>query len=106
MSGEFYVDTEALRSHASKVLGLSNKAGTATNAAHQVSFSSGMFGSIGSLLVGPVMFPLQEAGVASSAAIEGALGDTAEAIKGMADTFTFVDESIGEHVDAIGKRIK
>lgn len=106
MSGEFYVDTEALRNHASKVLGLSGKAGQATSAAHTVSFSAGMFGSIGSLLVGPVMFPLQEAGVASAAAIEGALGDTAEAVRGMADTFTFVDESVGEHVDAIGRRIK
>ncbi|WP_426243235.1 hypothetical protein [Nocardioides sp. LHG3406-4] len=106
MSDGWYVDTEALRSHASRVLSLSGKAGEATAAAHQVNFTSGMFGSIGSILVGPFMFPLQGAGVASAAAVEGALGDTAEAVEGLAETFGWVDEEIGSHFDSVGKRIR
>ncbi len=71
-----------------------DKAGRATAAAHQVSFSSEMFGSIGSMLVGPFMAPLQGAGVLSTESIEGALGDTSESIKGMADTFSFVEGAV------------
>lgn len=106
MSGEVYVDTGELRAHASHVLSLSGKAGEATSAAHQVAFSPSMFGSIGSMLVGPAMVPLQAAGVAAASAMEGALGDCAEAVRGVADTFTFVDEAVGDHFDAIGRRIK
>ena len=103
---EIFIDPGELRAHASRVLALSNQAGEATAAAHQVSFSSGMFGSIGSLLVGPFMFPLQGAGQVAAAAMEGALGDCAESIKGLADTFTFIDETVGEHFDEIGRRIR
>lgn len=106
MSGEVYVDTGELRAHASHVLSLSGKAGEATSAAHQVAFSPSMFGSIGSMLVGPAMVPLQAAGVAAASAMEGALGDCAEAVRGVADTFTFVDEAVGDHFDAIGRRIR
>lgn len=103
---ELYVDTGQLRAHASHVLRLSGKAGEATSAAHAVAFSPSMFGSIGSMLVGPAMAPLQAAGVAAASVMEGALGDCAEAVRGLADTFSFVDEAVGDHFDAIGRRIK
>lgn len=103
---EIFIDPGEMRAHAGRVLALSHQAGEATAAAQQVSFSSGMFGSIGSLLVGPFMFPLQGAGQVAAAAMEGALGDCAESIKGLADTFTFIDETVGEHFDEIGRRIR
>ena len=103
---EIFVDPGEMRAHASRVLSLSNQAGEATAAANQVSFTSGMFGSIGSVLVGPFMFPLQGAGQVAAAAMEGALGDCAESIRGLADTFTFIDETVGDHFDEIGRRIR
>ena len=103
---DIFIDPGEMRAHAGRVLGLSNQAAEATAAANQVSFTSGMFGSIGSLLVGPFMFPLQGAGQLAASAMEGALGDCAESIKGLADTFTFIDETVGEHFDEIGRRIR
>lgn len=103
---EMYVDTGEMRAHATRVLALSGEAGKATAAANQVSFTSGMFGSIGSILVAPFMMPLQTAGQVSAAAMEGALGDCAAAVKGLADTFSYVDETVGEHFDAVGRRIR
>ncbi|MDR7252981.1 uncharacterized protein YukE [Nocardioides sp. BE266] len=103
---DIYIDPGEMRAHASRVLALSGKAGQATAAANQVSFSSGMFGSIGSMLVGPFMFPLQGAGQVAAGAMEGALGDCAESIKGLADTFSFIDDTVGEHFDEIGRRIR
>jgi hypothetical protein len=105
MSGELYVDTGELRAHASHVRALSGKASEATAAADRVSFTSGMFGSIGSMLVGPFMFPLQSAGQVAAAAMEGALGDCADSLEGLADTFSFIDRTVGDHFDAIGRRI-
>lgn len=103
---EIFIDPGELRAHAGHVLALSQQAGEATAAANQVSFASGMFGSIGSVLVGPFLFPLQGAGQVAAASMEGALGDCAETIKGLADTFTFIDETVGEHFDEIGRRIR
>ena len=103
---DIFIDPGEMRAHANRVLGLSHQAGQATAAAHQVSFTSGMFGSIGSVLVGPFMFPLQGAGQVAASAMEGALGDCAEAIQGLADTFTFIDDTVGAHFDEIGRRIR
>jgi uncharacterized protein YukE len=103
---DIFIDPGEMRGHATRVLSLSQKAGQATAAADQVSFTSGMFGSIGSLLVGPAMFPLQTAGQAAASSMEGALGDCAETIKGLADTFSFIDDTVGQHFDEIGRRIR
>ena len=103
---EIFIDPGEMRAHASRVLALSGRAGDATAAANQVSFTSGMFGSIGSLLVGPFMLPLQGAGQVSASTMEAALGDCADTLKGLADTFTFIDETVGEHFDEIGRRIR
>jgi hypothetical protein len=106
MSGEIFIDPGEMRAHASRVLALSDQAGEATAAANQVSFTSGMFGSIGSELVGPFMFPLQGAGQVAAAAMEGALGDCAETVRALADTFSFIDDTVGEHFEQIGRRIR
>lgn len=103
---DIFIDPGEMRAHANRVLGLSHQAGQATAAANQVSFTSGMFGSIGSVLVGPFMFPLQGAGQVAASAMEGALGDCAEAIQGLADTFSFIDDTVGAHFDEIGRRIR
>ena len=103
---DIFVDPGEMRAHANRVRALSADAGKATAAANQVSFTSGMFGSIGSLLVGPFMFPLQGAGQVAASTMEGALGECAEAVKALADTFTFIDETVGEHFDEIGRRIR
>lgn len=103
---DIFIDPGEMRAHANRVLGLSHQAGQATAAANQVSFTSGMFGSIGSVLVGPFMFPLQGAGQVAASTMEGALGDCAEAIKGLADTFSFIDDTVGAHFDEIGRRIR
>lgn len=103
---DIFIDPGEMRAHAGHVLALAQQAGQATAAANQVSFTSGMFGSIGSALVGPFMFPLQGAGQVAAAAMEGALGDCAESIKGLADTFSFIDDTVGAHFDEIGRRIR
>jgi hypothetical protein len=103
---DIFVDPGEMRAHANRVRNLSHKAGEATAAAGQVSFTSGMFGSIGSMLVGPFMFPLQTAGQVAAASMEGALGDCAETINGLADTFSFIDGTVGQHFDEIGRRIR
>lgn len=103
---ELFVDPGEMRAHAGRVHGLSAEAGKATAAADQVSFTSGMFGSIGSLLVGPFMQPLQGAGQVAASAMEGALADCAESVTALADTFTFIDETVGQHFDEIGRRIR
>ncbi|NYE36280.1 enamine deaminase RidA (YjgF/YER057c/UK114 family) [Nocardioides cavernae] len=103
---DIFVDPGEMRAHANRVRSLSRKAGEATAAAGQVSFTSGMFGSIGSLLVGPAMFPLQTAGQVAAAAMEGALDDCAETVTGLADTFSFIDDTVGAHFDEIGRRIR
>ena len=103
---EIFIDPGEMRAHASRVLALSGRAGEATAAANQVSFTSGMFGSIGSLLVGPFMIPLQGAGQVAASTMEDALGDCAESIDGLADTFSFIDNTVGQHFDEIGRRIR
>jgi hypothetical protein len=103
---DIFIDPGEMRAHAGRVRALAGEAGKATAAANQVSFTSGMFGSIGSLLVGPFMFPLQGAGQVAAAAMEGALGDCAESITGLADTFSFIDNTVGQHFDEIGRRIR
>ena len=103
---EIFVDPGEMRAHASRVRALSADAGRATAAAEQVSFTSGMFGSIGSVLVGPFMFPLQGAGQVAASTMEGALSDCAESLTGLADTFTFIDQTVGQHFDEIGTRIR
>ncbi len=103
---EMYVDVGELRAHANHVLQLSSKAGQATAAAEQVAFTPTMFGSIGSILVSPFMVPLQAAGVLATHAVEGALGDTGESIKMLADAFEAVDNTIGEHFDWVGRKIR
>ena len=103
---DIFVDPGEMRAHANRVHGLSQQAAQATAAASQVSFTSGMFGSIGAALVGPFMFPLQGAGQVAASAMEGALADCAESITGVADTFTFIDNTVGQHFDEIGRRIR
>ena len=103
---DIFIDPGEMLAHAGRVHGLSQQAGQATAAANQVSFTSGMFGSIGSLLVGPFMFPLQGAGQVAASTMEGALADCAESITGLADTFTFIDNTVGQHFDEIGRRIR
>lgn len=103
---ELYIDPGEMRSHANRVQGLSSRAGQATTAAGQVSFTSTMFGSIGSILVSPFMFPLQAAGEVAASTMEGALGDCAESVRGLADTFTFIDGTVGAHFDEIDRRIR
>lgn len=104
MSG-FDVDTDAMRSHAHRVAGLSGKAGQAVGAAHQVGFTSSMFGSIGAMLVWPMMAPLQAAGVASTELVEEALGETSEAIKGAADAFDWVEDGVREAMDFLKEKL-
>ena len=41
----------------------------------------------------------------AAAAMEGALGDCADSLEGLADTFSFIDRTVGDHFDAIGRRI-
>lgn len=103
---DIFVDPGEMRAHAGRVQALADQAGEATAAANQVSFTSGMFGSIGSALVGPFMFPLQSAGQVAASAMEGALSDCAESVRGLADTFSFIDETVGQHFDEIGRRIR
>lgn len=106
MSEELFVDPGEMRAHANRVQSLSADAGKATAAAQQVGFTSGMFGSIGSMLVGPFMFPLQAAGQAGAASMEEALSDCAETIRGLAEAFEFIDTTVGQHFDEIGRRIR
>ena len=99
MSGRFDVDTDAMRAHAGRVVGLSGEAGQAVSAADSVSFSPQMYGSIGAALVWPMMAPLQGAGVASTKLVKGALGDTADAVRGTADAFDFVENGVTEAME-------
>lgn len=94
MGDGFFVDTGAMRAHADHVDALSASAGRAVSAAEQVDFSAQMFGSLGAALVWHLMAPLQGAGVVATRAIEGSLGDTAEAVRMTARTFDFVDDEV------------
>ena len=101
MSGGFHVDTEAMRKHASNVQGVRQQAGTAVDAARQVSFGANMYGQIGQMLVFPLMLPLQEAGVASTEAVSDMLGDTAEGITGLADSYDVVETAVTGLMDKL-----
>lgn len=106
MSGEIFVDTEALHNHARSVRSFGAQAGDAVSAADQVAFNPSMFGSIGSKLVGPFMDPLQWAGVQSTKAVQESFTSTADIIDGLATGFKHVDDTIGKKVKAIGKAIR
>ena len=91
---EFFVDTTAMRSHATRVRGLVSKSDVAKDAAAEVSFHPEAFGKIGEALVYPLLAPLEVAGRGATTMASESLGATADGIAGMADAYDTVDRSV------------
>lgn len=99
------VEVAALRGHSRNVAALGAEVARARTAAAQVDLGPDTFGSVGALLVGPALGPLQAVGVTVLDLVGGALGSSASGVADVAAGFERADRGVRAHFDGVASAV-